>query len=653
MDQIFRKVYFGNRIVGQIRTGQNQSVMLYDGEKSEEVMIQVMPSITASTRFVEVKAKFDAYFSPKRNVIFERYKFNSRVQETGETVDSFVTALHSLAETCEYGVLRNDLIRDRIVIGIRDTRASKRLQLINDLTLEKALEIARQAEIQAKEGKTLRHATDEETEVNRVFQKRRNFRKQKSSEDTLRREEQTYGRCGYPNHTPDRKCPALRSTCRRCKKEGHWDRMCRSKEVRHVEQYDTADGDEEAHIAPVFIGVANSLLGETDFQFQAYIPEIFKPLCFIVDTGADITCVSDECIPQVCKKSIRKSGKIILGPDGKKLPLMGCLFITLVQGARKIQATVYVIRGLKRNLLRKPEIKKFNLISTINNIRENSWDSFIQEFPQVFKGIGQFQKELHIQFKEHVKPFFQTVPRTVPIPLLPKLKAELDKLLRLGIIKVVDFPTEWCSPIVVVSKKGSDDVCLCCDYIQLNNSVKRPNFSISKVEVTLAGLKGSTIFTKLDAQSGFYQIRLHESCQPLTTFITPFGRFMFTRLPFGINCASDYFSQMFYDLFHDLSNVAVRVNDILIHTNSMEEHYSILRTVLDRLRSARITLNKSKCIFGVKQVEFLGHLISGKGIDILPSRISAITKFPISKDKESLMQLLGSVNYVSRYLPNK
>ncbi|EZA47292.1 hypothetical protein X777_16444, partial [Ooceraea biroi] len=183
------------------------------GEKSEEVMIQVMPSITASTRFAEVKAKFDAYFSPKRNVIFERYKFNSRVRETGETVDSFVTALHSLAETCEYGVLRNDLIRDRIVIGIRDTRASERLQLINDLTLEKALEIARQAEIQAKEGKTLRHATDEETEVNRVFQKRRNFRKQKSSEDTLRREEQTCGRCGYPNHTPDRKCPVLRSTC--------------------------------------------------------------------------------------------------------------------------------------------------------------------------------------------------------------------------------------------------------------------------------------------------------------------------------------------------------------------------------------------------------------------------------------------------------
>jgi len=96
------------------------------GEKSEEILTQVIPTITSSTTFSIVKEKFDSYFNPKRNVIFERYKFNSRIQESGESVDSFVTALYSLIETCEYGNIKNELIRDRIVIGIRDTRVSER-----------------------------------------------------------------------------------------------------------------------------------------------------------------------------------------------------------------------------------------------------------------------------------------------------------------------------------------------------------------------------------------------------------------------------------------------------------------------------------------------------------------------------------------------
>lgn len=128
---------------------------------------------------------------------------------------------------------------------------------------------------------------------------------------------------------------------------------------------------------------------------------------------------------------------------------------------------------------------------------------------------------------------------------------------------------------------------------------------------------------------------------------------MFTRLPFGINCAPDYFSQMFSELFQDLPNVVVHVDDILIHASNITEHNKILEIVLTRLKNEGITLNKNKCVFGVEQIEFLGHLISKKGISILPSRISAILNFPTPKNKESLMQILGSLNYVSKYLPDK
>lgn len=147
--------------------------------------------------------------------------------------------------------------------------------------------------------------------------------------------------------------------------------------------------------------------------------------------------------------------------------------------------------------------------------------------------------------------------------------------------------------------------------------MKRAHFPIPKVEVTLSSLKSSKILSKLDAQSGFYQIKLDKNSQQLTTFITPFGRYMFTRLPFGINCVPDYFSQMFSGLFYDLPNVVVHVDDVLIHAESIAEHDKTLRLVLSRLKKEGITVNKDKCIFGVK-VQFFGYSITERGIEILP-----------------------------------
>lgn len=120
------------------------------GKKAEEILNQVMPEVTSQTTFDAVKQKFDTYFSPKRNIVFERHKFNSRIQQVDELVDLFITALYTLAETCDYSKLKEELIRDRIVIGIRDVRTLERLQLISGLTIKKAIELVRQAEIQAK-----------------------------------------------------------------------------------------------------------------------------------------------------------------------------------------------------------------------------------------------------------------------------------------------------------------------------------------------------------------------------------------------------------------------------------------------------------------------------------------------------------------------
>lgn len=108
------------------------------GEKSEEILSQVFTELDEDSTYAEVKGKFDGYFLPKKNTNYEIYKLYSRMQLAKETTDEFITALHTLEASCVYGDLKDDLIRDRIVIGIRDTSSSGRLQLTSDLTLTTA-----------------------------------------------------------------------------------------------------------------------------------------------------------------------------------------------------------------------------------------------------------------------------------------------------------------------------------------------------------------------------------------------------------------------------------------------------------------------------------------------------------------------------------
>ena len=102
-----------------------------------------------------------------------------------------------------------------------------------------------------------------------------------------------------------------------------------------------------------------------------------------------------------------------------------------------------------------------------------------------------------------------------------------------GVIVPVDEPTDWCAGLVVVAKPGGEAVRLCVDYTRLNQHVRREQFVLPAVDHTLGQLGGAKYFTKFDANSGFYQVQLAKESKKFTTFITPFGRFMFTRLPFG------------------------------------------------------------------------------------------------------------------------
>ena len=166
----------------------------------------------------------------------------------------------------------------------------------------------------------------------------------------------------------------------------------------------------------------------------------------------------------------------------------------------------------------------------------------------------------------------------------------------MGVIAKVEQPTEWCAGMVVVPKADSK-VRICVDLTRLNESVKRERHPLPAVDQTLAQLAGAKVFTKLDANSGFWQIPLAPASSLLTTFITPFGRYCFHRLPFGISSAPEHFQRRMTEALSGLPGAVCMMDDILVHGRSREEHDERLRQVLQRLSDLGMTLNSEKCMF--------------------------------------------------------
>ena len=173
---------------------------------------------------------------------------------------------------------------------------------------------------------------------------------------------------------------------------------------------------------------------------------------------------------------------------------------------------------------------------------------------------------------------------------------------------------------MVVVPKPQNKVRICVDLTQLNKSVRREHHQLPAVEQTLAQLAGAKLFSKLDANSGFWQIPLSPESSLLTTFITPFGHFCFRRLPFGITSAPEHFQCQMAEILQDMEGVVCHMDDILVHGKNNDEHGRRLKAVLHRLQESGLTLNAQKCEFLRTEVKFLGQIIDDKGIHLTQQR---------------------------------
>ena len=168
----------------------------------------------------------------------------------------------------------------------------------------------------------------------------------------------------------------------------------------------------------------------------------------------------------------------------------------------------------------------------------------------------------------------------------------------------------------------------------------------------LAQISGGKLFSKLDANSGFWKIPLAPKSRLLTTFLTPFGRYCFNKLPFGITSAPEHFQKRMSAILAGLEGVLVLIDDVLIWGKDEKEHNDRLTVALNRVSEAGVTLNGEKCKYGKTSIEFLGHLQSSEGIQADPTKISAIIQMQPPKNVSELRRFLGMTNQLGKFSPN-
>ena len=324
---------------------------------------------------------------------------------------------------------------------------------------------------------------------------------------------------------------------------------------------------------------------------------------FCIDTGAEVTVIPERIYCTLHNVSLSTPPRILRGPSQSKLGVCGCFTGRVVKGNLEKKQEIYVVKDLHKPLLGQPAIEALGLIARVGEIQREQNPE--QLFPGLFTGLGKLQGEYTIKLRYGAKPFSLTTPRRFAIPLIPAVKTELERMEAMEVISRVEEPTEWCAGMVVVPKpKGK--VRICVDLTQLNPSVCQECHPLPVVEQTLAQIAGAQVFAKLDANSEFWQIPLAKESSLLTTFITPFGRYKFNRLPFVISSAPEHFQRRMTDLLRGLEGVICLIDDGLVHGRTQEEHDERLALVLQRLLESGMTLNKEKCKFSGSRVNFLG-----------------------------------------------
>lgn len=254
------------------------------------------------------------------------------------------------------------------------------------------------------------------------------------------------------------------------------------------------------------------------------------------------------------------------------------------------------------------------------------------------------------KLKKNVQPIFKK-KRSIPFAALEKIDQELERLTRIGVISKTEY-SDWAAQAVYV-KKNSGEIRVCADFSTgLNDAIEEYHYPLPSPEEVFAKLNGGKIFSKIDLSEEYLQVPMDKESAKLLCINTHKGLFRYERLPFGVKTAPAIFQQIMDTMLSDLDYTIAYLDDILVKSESVNEHKHHLRKVFERLRSYGFKVKENKCDFLLEEIKYLGHIVNKDGKKPDKNRASAIKDMPEPMDIKSLQSFLGLVSYYQDFIPD-
>ncbi|KAL0539461.1 hypothetical protein IC582_023673 [Cucumis melo] len=284
-----------------------------------------------------------------------------------------------------------------------------------------------------------------------------------------------------------------------------------------------------------------------------------------------------------------------------------------------------------------------------------SSEPVVRDYPDVFpEELPELPPHREVEFAIELEP------GTVPISRAPyrmasaelkELKVQLQELLDKGFIRPSVSP--WGAPVLFV-KKNNGSMRLCIDYRDLNKVTVKNRYPLLRIDDLFDQLQGATVFSKIDLRSGYHQLRIKDGDVPKTAFRSRYGHYEFIVMSFCLTNAPAVFMDLMNRVFREFLDtfVIVFIDDILIYSKTEAEHEEHLRTVLQTLRDNKLYAKFSKCEFWLKQVSFLGHVVSKAGVSVDPAKIEAVTDWTRPSTVSEVRSFLSLAGYYRRFVEN-
>ena len=610
-------------------------------------------------KIVVVLKKFEEYCIPRENTIYERFLFFTRDQRESESVDQYLTELRQIAANCDFESITPDqLLRDRLVTGVRIAKVRENLLKEKKLTLEKAIDIAHAAESTAAQMKVM----SAESGLNVLKEKEKEKEHTNSVPSASNDRIKDCKFCGR-NHER-RNCPAFGQVCAYCKKKNHFVAKCPTKsKVSTVQErfYLSVAGTGRGGREMVTLTVSKKANACTGHK-----------VAFLMDTGAECNLLpvgvyKDVTGDHQLNLLDARGRSVLVLANGDEQPVEGKATVYVYRNGQTHKIEVNVVKGSGYEpILSKQTMLDMNLIKILDsdgdphiNGLKTGVEPLLKEYKDVFQGLGKLDGQYHIVMNESIKPIVHP-PRRLPVAMTDKVQRKLEEMAADDIIEKVSQPTDWVSSMLVVRKpstEGETKIRICLDPRDLNMAIKREHFPMPTVEEIATRLNGAKLFSVFDASNGFWQVELDNESSVLTTFNTPFGRYRWKRMPFGISSAPEVWQRKMREHIEGLSGVEVIADDFVVvgYGNTpaewQEDHDKNVCAFLDRCRERNLKLNLKKTQLRQREVPFIGHILTPEGLKPDPHKVEAIVKMPDPTDVQALRRFLGMVNYLAKFLP--